>query len=217
MNKVLKSIQKPVHFIIYRIVMKNFLRIIFGVSYKNVKHFKEIKQFIIVANHNSHLDTVSVLAAMPTSQLTRVHPVAAGDYFGKNRITQFLSEFFVNSLLISRHKTDVRNHHPLDHMDQFLKDGKSILIFPEGSRGEAEVMQDFKHGAAILLKRNPSIPFIPIFMKGMGKALPKGDPFLIPAQCELRIGAPIWISDIENKEITEITEIIKKAILSHKD
>ena len=212
MNKHLKRIQKPIHFLIYRLVMKNFLRLLFGVSYQNANQFKGLKQFIIVANHNSHLDTVSILSALPTSHLTNVHPVAAGDYFGKNKLTTFLTEFFINSLLISRNKT-LAKRNALDDMDQLLKSGKSILIFPEGSRGEAEVIQDFKHGVSILLKKNPTIPFVPIFMKGMGKALPKGDPFLVPTECQVKIGAPVWIENIEQKEISEITEIIKIHIL----
>lgn len=211
--KNLKQItKKTIHFILYRIVMKNFLRLIFGVSYKHIEHFRGLKQFIIVANHNSHLDTMSVMAAMPTSQLTRLHPVAAGDYFGKNKFTQFMTEFFINTLLIARKKSEAKSN-PLDDMDLLLKEGRSLLIFPEGSRGEAEVMQDFKHGVSILLKKNPTIPFVPIFMKGMGKALPKGDPFLVPTQCQVNIGSPVWIEDIEKKEIPEITEIIKEHIL----
>ncbi len=213
MNDNLKLIQKPVHFLIYRIFLKNFLRIIFGVSYKNAAKFDGLEQFIIVANHNSHLDTVSVLAALPSSMLTKVHPVAAGDYFGKNKFTQFSTEFFVNTLLISRNKEKEKNNALLD-MNQLLQEGQSLLIFPEGSRGEAEVLQDFKHGVSILLKKNPTIPFIPIFLKGMGKALPKGDPFLIPTECQVRIGDPVWIEDIQNKEIPEITEIIKQHILN---
>jgi 1-acyl-sn-glycerol-3-phosphate acyltransferase len=197
-------------------MMKNFLRIIFGVSYKNVNHFRDLKQFIIVANHNSHMDTVSVLAAIPTKHLTKIHPVAAGDYFGKNKMTTFLTSFFINTLLISRNKSDDKRN-AIEDMDQILKQGDSLLLFPEGSRGEAEVLQDFKHGVSILLKKNPTIPFIPIFLKGMGKALPKGDPFLIPMECQVRIGKPIFIEDIANKEIADITEIVRQSILNLKD
>jgi 1-acyl-sn-glycerol-3-phosphate acyltransferase len=193
--------------------MKTFLRLIVGTSYQNSDALKNLNQFIIVANHNSHLDTVSILAALPSSQLTKVHPVAAGDYFGKNKLTQFLSEFFINTLLISRDKSLAKNN-ALDDMDRILKDGHSIIIFPEGSRGEAEVIQDFKHGVSILLKRNPSIPFVPVFMKGMGIALPKGDPFLIPTECKVNIGNPVWIEDIDKNEILEITEAIKNHILA---
>ena len=128
-------------------------------------------------------------------------------------MTKFFTEFFVNTLLIYRNKGMAKTN-ALDDMDELLKQGDSIIIFPEGSRGEAEVLQDFKHGAAILLKKNPMIPFIPIFMKGMGKALPKGDPFLIPTECQVKIGNPVWIEDIEKKEIPEITELIKFHILT---
>lgn len=213
MNKGLFIIQRPVHFILYRLLMRNFLRIIFGISYKNLDRFKTLDQFIIIANHNSHMDTISILSAVPTRHLTRVYPVAAGDYFGKNKLTKCLTEFFINTLLITRIKTAEKNN-ALESIDQLLQDGKSIIIFPEGSRGEAEVMQDFKHGASILLKKNPSIPFIPIFLKGMGKALPKGDPFLIPMECQVRIGNPIWIKNIQEKEVSEITDIIKQEILN---
>lgn len=211
MSRVLSVVQKPVHFLLYRIVMRNFLRIIFGVSYKNLDYIKNTKQFIIVANHNSHLDTVSILSALPSNQITKVHPVAAMDYFGKNMFTKFFTEFFINTLLIVRKKTEKNN--ALENMDELLKSGKSILIFPEGSRGEAEVIQDFKHGVSILLKKNPTIPFIPIFMKGMGKALPKGDPFLVPTECQVIIGAPVWIKNVEEMSVLEITETIKHHIL----
>lgn len=207
-----QTIKKSIHFLLYRVVMKNFLRIIFGISYKNANSFKESNQFIIVANHNSHMDTVAILSALPSAQLTKVFPVAAGDYFGKNSMSTFFSEFFINSLLISRNK-EAGKLNPLEVMDKKLKDGHSILIFPEGSRGEAEVMQDFKHGASILLKKNPSIPFIPIFLKGMGNALPKGDPILLPTECQVRIGKPVFIKDIAEKEISEITSILRSNIL----
>lgn len=216
MLKSKRTLKKSVHFIIYRIVMKNFLRIIFGVSYKNDNHFRNIDQYIIVANHNSHMDTVSILSAIPTKHLTKLHPVAAGDYFGRNRLTSFLTRFFINTLLISRNKSQ-GGRNPIEDMDQVLKSGESLLLFPEGSRGEAEVLQDFKHGASILLKKNPNVPFVPIFLKGMGKALPKGDPFLIPMECQVRIGKPVFIEDIANKEINEITEIIRNNILKLKD
>lgn len=212
MNSKLKFVKKSVHFMLYRVFMKNFLRIIFGISYKNEKSFRESKQFIIVANHNSHMDTVSILSALPSVHLAKVHPVAAGDYFGKNNVTKFLTEFFINSLLISRNK-EAGKQNPLEVMEKTLQDGYSILIFPEGSRGEAEVMTDFKHGTSILLKKNPSIPFIPIFLKGMGKALPKGDPFLLPTECQVIIGKPVFIENIDQKEIPEITNIIRNHIM----
>lgn len=51
------------------------------------------KQFIILANHNSHLDTLSLLASLPGELLWKVKPVAAEDYFGKTRFQASISNF----------------------------------------------------------------------------------------------------------------------------
>jgi 1-acyl-sn-glycerol-3-phosphate acyltransferase len=207
------SIKRPLHIFLYRIFFRNFLRIIFGVSYKEAHFLKQENQFILVANHNSHMDTIAILSSLPSQHQGRVKPVAAADYFARNIITRYLTDFFINSLLISRQKSEGKNN-AIEEMDQALKKGDSLIIFPEGSRGQAEVMQDFKHGVSILLKRNPTIPFIPMFLKGMGTALPKGDPFLIPTDCQIKIGKPVLIDQIDKKKVEEITEVIKENILN---
>ena len=54
-----------------------------GVRFDNAKFLLKEKQFIIVANHNSHLDTMSLLASLPGKIIHKVKPVAAADHFGK--------------------------------------------------------------------------------------------------------------------------------------
>jgi 1-acyl-sn-glycerol-3-phosphate acyltransferase len=62
--------------------MRLFLSIVVGVKYFNLKVLNQKKKFIIVSNHNSHLDTMALMAALPLSWLGKTRPVAAGDYFG---------------------------------------------------------------------------------------------------------------------------------------
>ena len=57
---------------IYTIVVRPWLTFFIGVSFHNVKHLRDADQFIIVANHNSHFDTVSIMAALP-SKLRKIH------------------------------------------------------------------------------------------------------------------------------------------------
>lgn len=200
------------HLVLYRILMRNFLRLFLGLSYKNFNTLKNYDQFIIIANHNSHIDTMAILSALPFKKITKLHPIAAGDYFGRNKITAILTTLFVNSLLISRNKKESKNN-ALDEIDLLIKSGKSILIFPEGSRGIPEVIQEFKHGTSILLKRNPSVPIFPILFKGLGKALPKGDPILIPFQCEMILGRPLEFKNVIEMPVEEITQKLKDSII----
>jgi len=46
---------------------------------------------IIIANHNSHLDTPALFAMFPISLLPILHPVAASDYFLTNRIRAWVA------------------------------------------------------------------------------------------------------------------------------
>jgi len=95
-----------------------------------------------------------------------------------------------------------------------LKKGKSLILFPEGSRGKPGVIQDFKSGVAVLLKNNPTIPFIPVYLDGFGRVLPKDKKVIIPLICKVRFGEPIFPS---SNNIDVILEEIKNAILDLND
>ena len=198
---VMNKIKFLILFFYYRILIKNFLRIFVGVQFSNSDNLRKSKQYILVGNHNSHIDTMAIMAALPSSMLQKVHPIAAADYFGKHKVARFLMKYVINARLIHRKKRDGSHFkNPIEQMDALLKSGESIIIFPEGTRGDPGIMQDFKKGVAILLKNNPEITYVPIFMKGFEKALPKGDGFLVPHNSEIIFGDPTKIrsDDLSN-------------------
>jgi len=195
--------------ILYSFLMRGFLRIIVGVKYQNREALKKTKQFVIVSNHNSHLDSISLLASLPVSQIANTHPVAAGDYFGQSPMRAFFTRFFVNAILIPR--TQIKGgQNPIRIMSEALAKGNSLILFPEGSRGEPEKMQEFKKGIGLLLKMNPTVPYIPVFMKGMGKILPKGERLLVPFDSYVYFGEPTLC---KGTSIDEIVEEIEKNVL----
>jgi 1-acyl-sn-glycerol-3-phosphate acyltransferase len=199
-------------FILYRLILRPFLSLIIGVKFPKASDFPE-GQFLIVSNHNSHLDTVSLLCSLPVKRLKDVHPAAAADYFARNKVMAALCEFFLNTVFVRRKGEGGKPIKPLDELDMHMKDGKSLILFPEGTRGMPEQIVDFKCGAAVLLQRNPSVQLVPVFMIGMGKAMPKGDGFLIPTECEIRIGkSTITAADLA-KPVGELTLHIQNEVL----
>jgi len=191
--------------LIYSFIIRGFLKIIVGVKFDNAKFLMAEEQFIIVANHNSHLDTMTIMASLPSKILFKVHPVAAADHFGKTKLKERLTNYFVNTLLIQR-KRDKENplNDPINKMIKAIDDGYSLIIFPEGTRGEAEIQQPLKPGIAYVLKARPHIKYVPAFMKGMGKAMPKDDNLIIPFSSSLTYGQPKSITN------TDIIEILKQ-------
>ena len=78
---------------------------------------------------------------------------------------------------------NAEGQNPIQAMSASLVKGDSLILFPEGSRGEPQKMQQFKKGVGLLLKKYPNIAYIPVYMTGMGRILPKGERLLIPFDC----------------------------------
>ena len=197
---------------IYSILVRPWLTFIIGVSFHNIKPLKDANQFIIVANHNSHFDTVSIMAALPSNKRKNTCAVASGDYFGKSPFTVTLMKLFFNAILITK-KTKPGHLSNLELLDQRIKEGKSLIMYPEGSRGNPGTISSFKKGIAKLLKENPSVPFIPVYLDGFGRVLPKNKILIVPLICKVRFGSPLFATTNDTK--TTLEEV-KKEILNLK-
>jgi len=197
--------QKLVLRFLYGFLARIFLRLFVGVKFQSGRFLLQEEQFIIVANHNSHLDTITILASLPGSIIHKVKPVAAADHFGKTKTKEKLSNYFVNTLLIrrKRDKEDPEND-PIHKMIRALDEGYSLILFPEGTRGEPEVQQPLKPGVALVLSQRPTVKYVPGYMKGMGKAMPKNDNLIVPFSSTLVYGEPTTIRS------TDITDILKQ-------
>ncbi len=189
--------------ILYVYIVRLFLRIIVGVHYHNKEVLNKKKQFIVVSNHNSHLDSLALMSALSSSQIANTHPVAAEDYFGQSPMRAFFTRFFTNAILIPRAAIK-GGQNPIRLMSSVLSNGSSLILFPEGSRGEPEKMQEFKKGIGLILKMHPEIPYIPIFIKGMGKVLPKGERMLVPFDTYICFGEPA------NCKSTNVDDMVKE-------
>ncbi len=158
------------------------------------------------------MDTAAFLAMIPMKGHLNAHPVAANDYFGKSPFAKRFFEFVFNTILIDRKGKQEIDKAVLP-INLALKENKSILIFPEGSRGEPEVMGQFKNGVSHILKNHPNIPFVPIYMQGLGKAMPRGDSVIIPHDSKIIVGKPILIPNVSEMPVADITNIIRQSIL----
>lgn len=194
-------------YLTFKVFWRFFFSVIIGVRFIGSKKLFTHKQFVIASNHNSHADAVTLMTAIPNNLLSKTRPIAAADYFGRNKFISFISWFFLNLALIPRKKAEGPNDNsPVEIMDKVLKDGNSIILFPEGSRGEAGKLQTFKKGIGYLMESNRNLPVIPVYMEGIGRVLPKGNKIILPSLTKIYIGDPVFFHKETAKEITEIIE-----------
>lgn len=167
----------------------------------NVRHRNRLPRSgpaIVTPNHNSHLDTLAMLTLFPLRLIPRVRPVAAADYFLKTGLMGWFSLNFVGIIPIAR-KRGEDGADPLAQCYESLAQGEILIIFPEGTRGEPERMQELKSGVAVLAAKFPAVPVVPVFMHGLGKAMPKDAYVPVPFFVDIYVGQTMtWAADAES-------------------
>jgi 1-acyl-sn-glycerol-3-phosphate acyltransferase len=186
------------------LVLRPFLTLFIGLRVRGREHLPETGPFILIANHTSHLDTASLLSLFPLRRLPDLRPVAAADYFERNRLVSALSKTLFNILPIAR-KQITPDTNPLPRLAEALHAGQSLILFPEGTRGTGEDLARFHSGAAHLIEKCPQVPVVPVYLVNMGRSLPKGEWVPVPFFCEVRIGRPQMFQG-NRREITAALE-----------
>jgi len=186
-----------------------FMALFIGLRVRGREHLPAGDPFILIANHSSHLDTLSLLSLFPLRRLSRIRPCAAADYFERNRVVSFFSHTFFNILPIERGRPSMEDH-PIRRMGEALSRGESLILFPEGTRGPGERPASFRPGVAHLAREFPQVPVVPVYLANMGRALPKGEFVPVPFFCEVRFGPPPRLEGTRE----EILETLHQAVIA---
>jgi 1-acyl-sn-glycerol-3-phosphate acyltransferase len=188
MNKILR-------YLFFLLIVKPVVFFMLGVSVHHRERLPRKGPAIIVANHNSHLDTLILMSLFPLRMLSLLRPVAAADYFMKNRCLAWFSKNIIGILPIERARV-VKGEDPFKSVADVLLHNGIVIFYPEGTRGEPEKLAKFKSGIAHLASQHPAIAIIPIFLYGAGKALPKGEALLVPFVVDVKVGEAMnWNGD----------------------
>ncbi len=166
---------------IQRFIIRTLTRSYFGIRVNGLEHIPSSGPIIIAANHCSFLDPPIIGLGIPR-QITYL---AKEELFAIPILGWWLR--LVGSYPVARGRGDVR---VLKTALRLLKEGKTLLIFPEGTRSADGIVQPLESGFAWLaIKAN--VPVIPLYTADTYRLMPRQARFPKPGVIRLEVGEPI--------------------------
>jgi len=158
-----------------------------------------------------------LMSLFSCSQNLKIHPVVAKDYFCNTKFKSFIFKTLLGVIPIERGFQKTKKENYFKEINEVLKKGETIIIYPEGTRGDDNSIKQFKSGVSHIAKMNPNVPVIPFYINGPDRILPRGAFFWVPFIADVYISKHLYYDNTPIKEFTEkIQEAIQKLKNEHK-
>lgn len=171
--------------ILKNILYKFYIRLeVRGPSFAEI--YRTQPKLIIISNHASHLDAVSIAASIPRRFWLTLYIAAAKDYFFSNPLFMFFSQHCLGAIPIDRKD---RKGEAINLILKLLTELPRmwLIIFPEGTRSKDGKIQEFKRGVSIFSERTQT-PLLFTYLDGVMELWPKGQPIPKPGKLVLHVG-----------------------------
>jgi 1-acyl-sn-glycerol-3-phosphate acyltransferase len=179
------------------------MRLLFRLESRGTEHVPRQGAVLIVANHSSVLDPPLVGGAAPRplsflakEELFRI-PIFGAILRG------------LNARPLRREGADPR---ALRTALRLLEEGRALLVFPEGTRGEEGTLRPPKAGAGMLAVLSGA-PVVPVYVSGSGRVWPRGRRLPQPGKVTVRFGAPLRFERAEGRDRKERYEAASRAMM----
>lgn len=164
-------------------------------------------RLLVISNHASHIDAVSIAASIPFRYWLHLYISAAKDYWFKNPLFSFFSQHCLGAIPIDRKDKKGEAIKLCTNLLSTL-DRIWLILFPEGTRSHDGLIHPFKRGVSLFsLKTNT--PILLLYIDGNAKLFPKGAAIPKPGVLKIHIG-PV----VEPCEIEELERRYKEFVLS---
>jgi len=217
MSEHLGNFPRQPYMLIYAIrsaaalLLRAWMRVYHRLRVDGQENMPETGSFVLVCNHTSHLDTLSMLCSVPLKRLHQTFPAAAADYFFSSLPRSAVSAILINALPFDR---KFRGAESLTVCSELLSnDGNVLIIFPEGTRTTTGELGRFRSGIGRLLA-GKDLPVLPCHLDGGLRAWPKGKMIPRPFSLRLRIGAPRSYGHLEktSESVRQICQELQESV-----
>jgi len=179
----------------WRGFVRLYLSIYHRLAVEGREHLPVKPPFVMIANHTSHLDAVTLASALPSRLRDQILPVAAGDTFFDTPMHAAFASLLMNALPMWRHNC---GRHALKEMRaRLIEEPCAYILFPEGTRSRSGELAAFKPGLGMMIAQ-ANVPVVPCYLSGAYDAWPPLSKWPRPKRLRLRIGKPLNFAETSN-------------------
>jgi len=182
-------------YLIVRSLAVVLFKILFRLQAFGLQNIPSKEGFILASNHTSYLDPPALAAACPrVLAFMAKEGLFKGALFGR-----FISG--LNTFPVKTHSGDIK---ALRRAIKILKEGRPVVIFPEGGKFDDGRLHKPLEGIGLLADR-AAVPIIPTFIEGSNRALPEHSKFIRLEKIKVYFGRAIQpeelISPLSQKDL----------------
>ena len=193
---------------------------VFDVKVSGKSFIPQNRNFLVVANHTSHLD-MGLVKVVLGDQGEKLTALAARDYFFDTALKRAYFENFTNLIPMDRHGS---LRESLKLAGEALQQGFHLLLFPEGTRSPSGELLEFKPTLGYLALTY-KVDVLPLYLDGTHDALPKGSIFPKQKELAVRIGPALEYSALRSRtqgmsrseSYREVTRLVEQAVRALQD
>ncbi len=177
------------------------------VHVQGLENLPQHQAYVLVSNHASYLDAITLIAALPTNH-SYVAKRELADFFLIRVLLQHLGTEFVE-----RYDTQ----HGLDDTARVLdavKRGQAVVFFPEGTCGREPGLRPFRMGAFIVAAQT-GVPVVPLALRGTRSILRTGQWLLRRGAIHVTIGTPLSPQSTDWTAAIALRDAARATILRH--
>jgi 1-acyl-sn-glycerol-3-phosphate acyltransferase len=169
------------------------------------EHMAPGHSYVVMSNHLSYADIVALFLALP---------IIPG-FLAKRELTRV--PFLGQALRSGGHVVIDRGQRgsamqAINAAAAQVKGGKTVLIFPEGTRGDTDTIGDFKKGG-FYLAREAGVPILPVGLRGTRGVFARNSLLVRPGRGDVPIGAPIPPDEVRHRDASDMLPIVRAKIM----
>ena len=186
-------------------LMHKFLKKHNDLEVRGIENIPLEGQFIIAPNHQSAIDGNICVAGLSENMLHNTYYYATEEHI-KGYPLQLMARH--NNVILMQHQ-NLKDS--ILRMAKVLKQGKNLVIFPEGARTHDGKMQDFKKTFAILSKEL-NVPIVPVRIEGAFEAMPRGTKHL--GKNKITVTYLPVVKPTEQLSYQQLSDMVRETILA---